>query len=98
MKVKDFLNQYAKEIVDKMEIEFDSHDFIKELIKSHEKSYVELLYSYINNLTIFRTLHSQIGTYLSENSKSLDIEKLVKNSSENIKGYDSENQVWKKTS
>jgi hypothetical protein len=96
MKVNDFLDQNANALVNKMETEFDSHKFIKELINSHEKVYVELLYGYVNNAGIFQTLHAQIGRYLSDNSKRLNIEKLNRDSSENIKGYESENQTWKR--
>lgn len=96
MKVYDFLDQNSKNLINKMETEFDSHKFIKELINSHEKVYVELLYGYIDTIGIFQTLHAQIGRYLSDNSKLLNIEKLNRDYSENIKGYESENQKWKR--
>ena len=98
MKVNDFLDQNAIGLINKMETEFDSHKFIKELINSYEKDYVELLYSNIESAGIFKTIHAQIGRYLSDNSTQLKIEKDTREYSENVKGYMSENQKWRKKS
>jgi hypothetical protein len=101
MKVKEFLDirngerTRGQELIHKMKVEFDSHTFIKQLIKDYESDYVELLKNY-TNVPIFKTLHAQIGKYLSQNKKDLFIIKLEKIESENIKGYESENQKWRK--
>ncbi|MEI6823914.1 MAG: hypothetical protein WCL51_18440 [Bacteroidota bacterium] len=96
MEVTNFLNSVAIGIIHKMNNEFDSHDFIMQLIKDHERKYVELLYSYKNSSGIFRAFHQQIGIYLSKNANSLSIIKIRQDFSENIKDYDSKNQKWSK--
>jgi hypothetical protein len=96
MKVNNFLNLRGKELICKMEVEFDSHRFITQFINDYEREYVELLYGYLESVGIFQTLHAQIGRYLSDNAVLLSIEKLNKDYSENIKGYDSKNQIWKR--
>lgn len=63
----------------------------------YEKEYVELLCSHINSNGIFRAAHAKIGKFLSDKSSLLDIEKIDRIDSQNIKKYDSENQNWRKT-
>ena len=96
MKLRDFLDANCKELIDKMNVEFDSHEFINQLIKSHEIEYVKQLYSCLEIKGIFRAVHSQIGRYLSENQDKLLIKKLDIHKSDNIKDYESENQKWRK--
>jgi len=77
--------------------EFDFHEFIEAFVKMYEREYVELLYSHINNMgSVFTNAHSQIGRYLLQNSPSLNIEKLDKTVSENIKRNENVNQKWRK--
>jgi len=76
---------------------FDSHEFIEEFIRMYEREYVELLSSHIDSRGgIFKNAHSQIGRYLSQNSTLLNIEKLDRVVSENIKRNDKDNQNWRK--
>jgi hypothetical protein len=96
MKLKDFLDANCKELIDKMNVDFDSHEFINQLIINHEVEYVKQLYSCLEIKGIFRAVHSQIGKYLSENQDELSILKLDRHKSDNIKDYESENQKWRR--
>jgi hypothetical protein len=42
------------------------------------------------------TTHAEIGKFLADNAKGLSIQKEIKEFSENIKDYPSENQKWQK--
>lgn len=97
MEVNDFLDMRAKDLICKMEVEFDSHTFITRLLQDYEKDYVELLNSHIESSGIFRALHARIGKYLSDNEVQLSITKIKKVKSDNIKDYESKNQKWRKT-
>jgi hypothetical protein len=96
MTVKNFMDQNAKNLIRKMENQFDSHRFIIQLSKDYEKDYVVLLNTYIESLEIFRTLHAQIGRYLTMNQDKLSITKIKRSDSDNIKDNESENQIWGK--
>jgi len=88
--------EQAKTVIEKLDNEFDSHQFIEKFIVMYEKEYVELLYKDIESKGIFRMAHAKIGKFLANNSLYLSIEKVDKGYSENIKKYDSENQNWRK--
>jgi hypothetical protein len=96
MLVKNFLDANSKNIIQKMPNEFDSHDFIKQLIRDHERDYVELVYTFKDCNGIFKAFHSEIGKYLGKHAEILSICKLDKTDSENIKGNETSNQKWKK--
>jgi len=98
MKLQDFLNANSEELISKMNDDFDTHEFINQLIICHEIEYVKFLYSNLEVKGIFRAVHSQIGRYLSNNQKELSIIKLDTQKSDNIKDYESENQKWRKKS
>ena len=81
--------------------EFYSHQFIERFICENEREYVEMLYAQKDSPAIFRTVHAQIAKFLAENVDELHICKDTEDGngraeSRNIKGYDSENQKWKK--
>lgn len=87
----------AKSIIDALQDEFDSHDFIERLSIDYECQYVEIIKNHADSKNgIFRASHSEIGRFLSEKHSELGIEKKGKESSRNIKGYDSPNQCWRK--
>jgi len=97
--IKTLLDKNAKTVIDELKEIFDSHDFILGLIKKDEKGYVEELYKCINSKNgIFRNFHSQIGRYLSEESKKANsvFNSTGRIKSDNIKDYLSENEEWKK--
>lgn len=62
-------------IIDKLDDEFDSHDFIPKFAERFEQEYVRLLYKYINS-SPFTTLHSQIAQSLGKNQDALGISKV----------------------
>lgn len=100
MTINDFLEQnfdlLINDLIVKLESEFSSHDFIKVFAKKFESEYIEFLNIYKGN-DAFRTVHSQIAKYLSENEIKLNIGKTHKLRSENIFGEMDEVQGWKKT-
>ena len=91
------LNQ-LRAVVAEMPQKFDSHDVIEAFIKKYEAEYVDLLYAQrqCDPYAIFRAVHAAIGRALAEHAKALGIRKTDRVFSENIKGYDSENQGWEK--
>lgn len=97
--IRTFLDRNAENIIEGFIGTFDSHDFIRELIKTDERGYIEELHGCIDSHNgIFRNFHSQIAQYLSEESKNgnLNIESTGKIKSDNIKDYQSENEGWRK--
>lgn len=73
---------------------FDSHEFIRNFSKRFEIEYIEYLYSYKHEP--FRTVHAQIGKFLSENKGLLNIQDDGIISSSNIFGIKSQNENWTK--
>lgn len=93
--------EIVKHVLESMPSEFDSHQFIERFIRENEREYVEMLYAQKNSPAIFRTVHAHIAKFLADNADELHICKDTEDGngraeSRNIKGYDSENQKWKK--
>lgn len=86
----------AETLINKLNDEFDTHDFIVQLTKVFEREYVELLYEHKGHTHIFMSAHAEVGKFLVDNAKVLSIEKEIRENSENIKDYPSENQKWRK--
>ncbi len=74
---------------------FDSHRFIKTFVKLYEEEYNTMLKPQKGG---HRELHSAIGRFLLLHQEELGICKTNMLPSENVKGYDSDNAVWEKTS
>jgi hypothetical protein len=90
-------NETFKKVIEKLDNTFDSHQLIDKWMVLNEKEYVELLCSHIESKNgIFRATHAEIGRYLADHAAALNIRKTERVSSENIKGYDNENQNWEK--
>ena len=83
-------------MLESMPQEFDSHQFIERFIRENEREYVEMLYAQKDSQAIFRDVHAMLVRYLAENADVLAIMKAGRAQSENIKGYESENQNWRK--
>ena len=83
-------------MLESMPQEFDSHQFIERFIRENEREYVEMLYAQKDSQAIFRDVHAMLVRYLAENADVLAIMKTGRAQSENIKGYESENQNWRK--
>ena len=65
-------------------VEFDSHKFIQEFTRRHQKEYIEALYVLRDCNGPFHELHGHIGVFLSKRSY---LEKLGKEDNLNIFGY-----------
>lgn len=86
----------VKCVLESLPPEFDSHQFIERFIRENEREYVEMLYAQKDSPAIFRTFHAMIARYSVENADALAIIKAGRTQGENIKGYESENQNWRK--
>jgi hypothetical protein len=81
-------------ILASMESEFESHDFIFEMMRHFPREYTWSLYECRRAKDPIRTLHAKIGRKLSEMKGR--IVKTRKKSSRNVRGLTSSNQFWKK--
>jgi hypothetical protein len=94
--IEMYLDEHAKRIIAavvkaKKEGKFDTHDFILRLLQ-------DLLDTSAGNDTIVQTIDGQIGRYLAKNQSVFGIKDTEKRrTSRNIKGTDSENEVWEQT-
>lgn len=84
-----------KAIIDGLDNDFDSHDFIKEFMKRHEREYVEMLYCHIDTPNgIFRAVDAEIARFLSVHAMELGIRKNERCPSSNPKMNENDNQKW----
>ena len=81
-------------ILSRMEDEFESHDFIFEMMRRFPREYTHSLFECRRAKDPIQTLHAKIGRKLS-NMKGR-IVKTRKKSSRNVRGLTSTNQFWKK--
>ena len=76
-----------------LEIEFDSHAFIRKFVEKYPKSYGELLVKH-ENVT---TANAEIANYLRNNSNDLHVTKIKEDHiSADILGNDAKNSLWRK--
>lgn len=102
MKVFEIMNaniDAVEKVIAEMkdEDEFDSHDFIKKFSKEIELDYVYLLAT-AGTMTPFHKVHSQIGRFLRNNEKNLNIRYVKRVNSKNIFGNDTPCASWRKKS
>ena len=91
----EFKNEEFLAVIEKLNPEFDSHDFIKVFIFDYPESYGNLLVKH-KNVT---TAHAEIAKYLLNHAKGLNIEKcsgFQSNESMDIFGNQTECAAWKK--
>ncbi len=81
-------------ILDRMEDEFESHDFIFEMMRRFPREYTHSLYECRRAKDPIQTLHAKIGRKLSLMKGR--ISKTRKITSRNVRGLPSTNQFWKK--
>lgn len=72
---------------------FSSHQFIEKYMQEFEADYISGLHPENGG---FRNMHSTIGNFLMKHSNRLNIEKIGNSIDKNIKGYDSQNALWRK--
>ncbi len=83
----------VREIVNRLESEFDSHKFIREFIFACTRSYGNLLVKH-GNVT---TAHAEIANFLRNHAEELSIEKIGEDKiSKDIFGNDVPNANWRK--
>lgn len=91
----------CKEVLNLLETNFDSHDFIKKYVEMFPAEYLEKLISALRNrqdIKAVTDVDSEIARFLSVHSGDLKIEKENDNSqSENILGNISSCAKWHKT-
>ncbi len=81
-------------VLDRMNDEFESHDFIFAMMRRFPREYTYALYECRRAKDPIRTLHSKIGRKLS--GMKGRIGKTRKKTSRNVRGLTSTNQFWKK--
>jgi hypothetical protein len=89
-----FKDMVFETILDKLDDQFDSHDFIFEMMRRFPREYTKALYECRRSKDPIQTLHAQIGRKLLEFDGR--IKKTRRKSSRNVRGLPSENQYWKK--
>jgi len=81
-------------ILERMEDQFDSHDFIFEIMRKFPREYTNALYECRRSKDPIQTLHAKIGRKLLEFRPH--IRKTKRKSSRNVRGLPSANQYWEK--
>lgn len=79
--------------------DFDSHEFISVLEKCYPHLYYSGLLEHIpqnSEEKAYRLLHGSIGQQLSAMSDVLGIESRGKHETQNYRGVNSKNEMWKK--
>jgi hypothetical protein len=89
-----FKDEVFESIIDVMPENFDSHDFIFEMMRHYPREYTNALYQYRRSKDPINTLHSMIGRKLL--SFETKIKKSKKKTSKNPRGLPSTNQYWRK--
>jgi hypothetical protein len=82
-------------VLEKMGDEFESHDFIFEMMRRFPREYTFSLYECRRAKDPIQTLHAKIGRKLSEMKGR--IRKTRRKTSQNVRGLPSTNQFWRKT-
>ena len=90
-----FKDEVFETILEKMEEQFDSHDFIFEMMRRFPREYTKALYECRRSKDPIQTLHQKIGRKLLEFRPR--IRKTRRKSSRNVRGLPSANQYWQKT-
>jgi hypothetical protein len=81
-------------IIDSLEDDFDSHDFIFEMMRRYPRDYTKALYECRRAKDPIQTLHAKIGRKLLDFDDR--IRKTRRKASRNVRGLHSRNQYWKK--
>ncbi len=89
-----FRDELFESIIDVMPEEFDSHDFIFEMMRHYPRQYTNALYECRRSKDPIHTLHAMIGRKLL--SFQGRIRKINRKTSRNPRGLPSSNQYWRK--
>ena len=83
-------------VINSLDSDFSSHDFLKKFSQKFEKDYVKLLSKYNDRNGAFQTVHKMTGFFLSKNKEQFNIDKTIHKKSENVHGNKTYVQYWKK--
>lgn len=89
------LEDCYEEIIDQMNDEFNSHDFIEKLSQAHQDLYVQVLNQYAEKGQPFQTVHGILAKRLKNNWKHL-VRHIDTDKSENIFGNYNDAAIWQK--
>ncbi|HSG28313.1 MAG TPA: hypothetical protein VLA34_07515 [Candidatus Krumholzibacterium sp.] len=89
-----FKDDVFEVVLEKMEDQFDSHDFIFEMMRQFPRQYTYSLYECRRSKDPIQTLHAKIGRKLLEFDGR--ILKTRRSASRNTRGLPSRNQHWRK--
>jgi hypothetical protein len=92
---KLFRDEVFESILDAMSEQFDSHDFIFEMMRKYPRQYAHALYECRRSKDPIQSLHAKIGKKLLDFRPR--IRKTRRKASRNVRGLPSENQYWQKT-
>ena len=81
------------QIIDQMEPEFDTHDFLQELMRRFPQAYTHELYRFESRPDPFRVLHPLIARALSSSQRLIQ---QGKTGSDNIRGRVTPNESWQR--
>jgi len=95
-KLFDELERHYREVIDQMDDEFTSHDFIQKLSQLHQDIYAQLLNEYSKKGQPFQTVHSVIAKRLKSDWTNIVEHVGTDTKSENIFGLESKAAVWRK--
>ena len=87
-------DEVFESVLDSMEANFDSHDFIFEMMRHFPREYTHALYECRRAKDPIQTLHAKIGKKLLEFDGR--IHKTTRKTSRNVRGLSSRNQYWEK--
>jgi len=90
-----FKDDLFESILETMNEQFDSHDFIFEMMRHFPREYTNALYECRRSKDPIQTLHAMIGKKLLDFRPR--IHKTRRKASRNVRGLHSENQYWRKT-
>ena len=83
------------DVIEMMEDEFDSHDFILKLAHKNQTLYVQALIEYAGNEQPFQSVHKEIAKRLKKYPEQV-VATGAKRNSENIFRVKSPAEVWRK--
>lgn len=89
-----FKDNVFETVLHRMPDEFDSHDFIFEMMRRFPREYTHSLYECRRAKDPIQTLHAKIGRKLAGMKERMA--KTRRKTSRNVRGLPSTNQFWKK--
>ena len=89
-----FRDEVFETIIENLGPQFDSHDFIFDMMRHYPREYAKALYECRRSKDPIQSLHAKIGKKLLHFNGT--IRKVRSKSSRNVRGLPSRNQYWEK--